>query len=230
MSADRRCPHDRCDGSGFVFDEATRSATPCSCRPLQIGAQKAKHLSAVIPKRFRGLSFDRAPIVDMRPDVIRAVQGYVRQIEANLDDGRGMWFMGAVGTGKTSLAMLVSQAALDAGRSVAVYSLPRLLSEIRKTYEDDSDRSYLDLMDRLAAVDLLHIDDLGAERSSDWVLEQLYSLVNSRYEDKKAILATTNLDEDALREQVGSRTVSRLTEICDGPPLPLHGDDRRIVA
>ena len=90
--------------------------------------------------------------------------------------------MGPTGTGKTTLAMLVAKAALRAGRSVAIYSLPRLLNEIRETHR--SERSHVDLLDRLTAVDLLHIDDVGAERTTDWVLEELYSIVNARYEDR----------------------------------------------
>jgi DNA replication protein DnaC len=121
--------------------------------------------------------------------------------------------------------MLVSRAALDAGRSVAIYSLPRLLSEIRATYDADSEGSYVDFIDRLARVDLLHIDDLGAERSNPWVLEQLYAIVNARYEDERSILITTNLPLDELAEQVTERTVSRLKEMCD--VLPLYGADAR---
>ena len=78
--------------------------------------------------------------------------------------------------------MLVSKAALEAGRSVAIYSLPRLLNLILRE-AIDTEEGMLDLLDRLAAVDLLHIDDLGAEHRTDWVLEQLYSIVNARYED-----------------------------------------------
>jgi DNA replication protein DnaC len=133
--------------------------------------------------------------------------------------------MGDVGTGKTTLAMLVSKAAMEAGRSVAIYSLPRLLAELRKSFDEDSDRSFLELLDRLAAVDLLHVDDLGAERTSPWVIEQLYSIVNSRYEEERSMVLTTNLQREELVEQIGERTVSRLTEMCD--ELPLFGHDRR---
>ena len=83
------------------------------------------------------------------------------------------------------------------------------------------------LFEQLTSVDLLHIDDLGAEKRTDWVLEQLYALINERYESQRSILVTTNLDEAALEEQIGARTVSRLVEIC-GDPLPLFGEDRRI--
>jgi DNA replication protein DnaC len=84
----------------------------------------------------------------------------------------------------------------------------------------------LDLVDRLAGVDLLHLDDVGAERQTEWVLEQLYSIVNARYEDQKAVVVTTNLDPDELATQIGKRTVSRLIEMC-GDPLPLFGTDHR---
>jgi DNA replication protein DnaC len=221
------CPHGRCDGSGFVIDEATNTASPCTCRGIRISRARARALSAVIPRRYRGVSFDRSPVTEIEPEVVRAVRRYADKVEDNLDAGRGLWFMGNVGTGKTTLAMLVSKAALDAGRSVAIYSLPRLLAEIRKTYDDDAERSYLGLLDRLAQVDLLHIDDVGAERTSEWVLEQLYSIINTRYEDSRAVVITTNLDHEELKAQIGERTVSRLVEIC-GDPLPLYGRDRRM--
>ena len=136
--------------------------------------------------------------------------------------------MGDKGTGKTTLAMLASKCAIDAGHSVAIYSVPRLLAEIRDTYDSDySQRSYMDFYRRLAAVDLLHLDDLGAEKQTDWVLEQLYSLVNERYEQERSIIVTTNLSFEQLEQQIGERTVSRLVEIC-GDPLPLFGEDQRI--
>jgi DNA replication protein DnaC len=159
--------------------------------------------------------------------VYKAVKGYVEEIDDRLDGGEGLWLMGDVGTGKTTLAMLVSKAAVEAGRTVAIYSLPRLLSRIRRTYDAEAgEQSYGEFFERLTQVDLLHIDDLGAEKRSDWVLEQLYSIVNERYESQRSVVVTTNLDQAALEEQIGPRTVSRLVEIC-GDPLPLFGDDMR---
>ena len=125
--------------------------------------------------------------------------------------------------------MLVSRIALESGRSVAIYSVPRLLSQIRRTYDaGPGEQSYLDLFERLSAVDLLHLDDLGSENRTEWVLEQLYALVNERYEAQRSLLVTTNLPIASLEEQVGVRTVSRLTEICDY--LQLYGRDRRVIA
>jgi DNA replication protein DnaC len=219
------CPFDTCDGSGFVYDDATNTAYDCRCRPQRVAQAKARSLSAVIPRRYRDVAFDRPPVTEIEPRaVVEAVRSFVNRIDSHLDAGRGLWMMGPVGTGKTTLAMLVSRAALKAGRSVAIYSLPRLLNEIRDTHR--SERSHVELLDRLTAVDLLHIDDVGAERSTDWVLEELYSIVNARYEDERSMVITTNLDYDELCEQISARTASRLAEMCD--QLPLHGVDRRV--
>jgi DNA replication protein DnaC len=220
-----RCPFGICDGSGFVFDDATNTAYDCRCRPQRIALAKARHLSAVIPRRYRDAAFDRPPATDIDPQIVAAARRFADTIDARLDAGRGLWFMGPVGTGKTTLAMLVSKAALRAGRSVAIYSLPRLLNEIRDVHR--TERSHLDLLDRLTEVDLLHLDDVGAERTTDWVLEELYSIVNARYEEQRSMVITTNiLDREALCEQITARTVSRLTEMCD--ELPLLGHDRRM--
>jgi DNA replication protein DnaC len=222
---DAPCPFGVCDGSGFVVDEQTNTASDCRCRPQRIALAKARSLSAVIPRRYRDVSFDRPPVTEIDREIVKATRRFVEQVDARIDAGRGLWFMGPVGTGKTTLAMLVSKAALQAGRSVAIYSLPRLLNEIRDTHR--AERSHVELLDRLTAVDLLHVDDVGAERTTDWVLEELYSIVNARYEDERSIVLTTNiLDREALCEQITERTVSRLTEMCD--ELPLSGDDRRL--
>ncbi len=219
------CPFELCDGTGFRYDEATNTAFDCRCRAQRVARAKAKSLSAVIPRRYRDVSFDRPPVNELDPAIVTATRRYVAGVDAQLDAGRGLWFMGPVGTGKTTLAMLVSKAAIKAGRSVAIYSLPRLLNEIRDTHR--AERSHVALLDRLTAVDLLHIDDVGAERSTDWVLEELYSIVNGRYEDQRSIVITTNiLDREALCEQITARTVSRLTEMCD--ELPLLGHDHRM--
>jgi DNA replication protein DnaC len=215
-----------CDGSGFVIDVETNTAYDCQCRRQQVAQRKARSLSAVIPRRYRDVAFDRQPVTDIEPRaVVDAVRRFTGRIDAHLDAGRGLWLVGPVGTGKTTLAMLVSKAALKAGRSVAIYSLPRLLNEIRDAAHR-AERSHVELLDRLTEVDLLHVDDVGAERTTDWVLEELYSIVNARYEDERSMVITTNLDYDELSEQVSPRTASRLAEMCD--QLPLHGADRRV--
>ena len=195
------------------------------------------------------MSFDREPVPSIQrahPHVLREVRLYCDGITEQLAAGRGMWFTGDFGTGKTTLAMLISKTAMEANQTVAIYSLPRLLAMLRETFREDSAHSLSQLIDKLCSVDLLHIDDVGAEQTTSWVLEQLYTVVNTRYEDRRSLILTTNLiaeqrrrpanvpvDEwdarpDAeLRAQIGDRTVSRLYEMC-GDPLPMFGEDRRL--
>jgi DNA replication protein DnaC len=228
------CPLGVCDGSGWILGPED-VARPCECRAPRLARRRAKGVASTIPKRFRGVSFDRPPVSDMAQskgsaEVVKAVRAFTNAIDENLDAGRGLWLMGDTGTGKTTLAMIVSKAAVEAGRTVAVYSLPRLLARIRRTYDGEAgEDSYLQFFGRLTSVDLLHIDDLGAEKSSDWVLEQLYAIVDERYEAERSMVVTTNLDQSSLEEQIGPRTVSRLVEIC-GDPLPLFGEDLRYRA
>jgi DNA replication protein DnaC len=218
------CRYGLCDGSGFVVDTQARTTAECRCRPELLARRRAKRLSSVIPRRFEGVSFDRPPVMHMDPHVVDMVRFYVRDLDANLEAGRGLWLYGPVGTGKTSLAMLVSKAALQQRRTVAIYSMPRLLSELRKTYDDDSEQTYLGLIDSLTSVDLLHLDDVGSERQSEWVLEQLYTIVNSRYEEEKSIVLTSNLQVDELAGQITERTVSRLREMCGDNVIPIHDE------
>ncbi len=225
------CPLGVCDGSGWVLGPED-VARPCDCRESTLARRRARGIASAIPARFRGVSFDRPPVSDMvrdpaRAPVYEAVREFTNEIGERLDSGRGLWLMGDVGTGKTTLAMLVSKAAVEAGRSVAIYSLPRLLARIRRTYDAEAgEDSFLDFFERLTSVDLLHVDDLGAEKRTDWVLEQLYAIVDERYESRRSILVTTNLSQEELEQQIGPRTVSRLIEIC-GDPLPLFGEDER---
>jgi DNA replication protein DnaC len=281
---DRRCPLSVCDGSGWLVDEDSNTARACDCREQQVRRTAAAGIGMGIGRRFLEVSFEREPIAALEPGIVRHVQQYIRSIESRLDAGRGLWFDGPVGTGKTSLAILVAKAARDAGRSYAVYPVPRLLAEIKRTYDRDSTEGYLQVFQRLCAVDLLVLDDLGAEKQTEWVLEQLYSIVNERWQDERAIVVTTNLPDadtesplkslreeasllkrmrestsleqlprlierleatvgrlehlelantmdpiNRLRAQVGSRTVSRLVEMCDDP-IPIMGADLRMSA
>jgi DNA replication protein DnaC len=189
--------------------------------------RRARGVRSVIPRRYRDVSLEIARNDGVNPVVLKVVGDFLEEIEPRLDKGQGLWLSGGVGAGKTALAMLVSKTAIEAGRTVAIYSLPKLLARIRATYEKDvGGDSYTQFFDRLISVDLLHLDDLGVEKRSDWVLEQLYAVVNERYETERSMVVTTNLEQPALEEQIGERTVSRLIEIC-GPPLTIDGDDLR---
>ncbi len=283
------CPYGECDGSTWILDEETNESRPCRCRDQRVRRAATGGIGTGIGRRFLEVSFEREPIVSLDRAVLRQVRAFTRSIEENLEAGRGLWFDGPVGTGKTSLAILVAKAAKDAGRSYAVFPVPRLLAEIKRTFDRDASDSYMGFFRRLCTVDLLVLDDLGAEKQTEWVLEQLYSIVNERWQDRRSIVVTTNipdLDPDSagaalrasahslrdtvssgrvsgrdldelrrilervervttqvgeqelvaeydpivrMRRQIGSRTVSRLIEICDDP-LPIMGEDLRMTA
>jgi DNA replication protein DnaC len=288
-TGERVCPFGECDGSTWILDEELNEARPCRCREQRRRRAASGGIGTGIGRRFLEVSFEREPIVSLDPIVLRPVRAFVRSIDVNLENGRGLWFDGPVGTGKTSLAILVAKAAKDAGRSYAVYPVPRLLAEIKRTFDRDSGDNYLAFFRRLCSVDVLVLDDLGAEKQTEWVLEQLYSIVNERWQDRRSIVVTTNIPDadpeapgrmltastrelrDAvkggrldgrdldelrrlverlervtqevatrevegqfdpiarLRRQIGSRTVSRLVEICDDP-IPIMGPDLRMAA
>jgi DNA replication protein DnaC len=222
----------------MVVDLEANTTYRCRCWPEQVSRRRARRLSREVPKRFQSIGFEREPIPSIErtaPDVVRAVRRYCDRIDEMLDCGEGMWFLGSPGTGKSHLAYLISQHALAAGRSVAIYTGPRLLDEIRRTYGEEDSGSTLDLIDRLTSVELLHIEDLAVARPTEWVLEQLYNIINGRYENERSILFTCDLtgdDEHApveparLAEHVTMRNFSRLMEMC-GDPLRLMGDDNR---
>jgi DNA replication protein DnaC len=243
------CPLGVCDGSGWILGPED-VARPCECREDRLKRGRSRGVASVIPPRYRGVSFDRPPVSDLPDLEVQRVKKFVDKLDENLRTGKGIWFLGDVGTGKTTLAMLISKAALEAGNSVAIYSMPKLLARIRRTYDaEPGGDSYSQFFDRLTSVDLLHIDDLGAERQTEWVIEQLYSIVNERYENERSILFTTNAKqievedkerierekkrdrnpEMLVEEQIGKRTFSRLMQMC-GDPIILRGADGRLKA
>lgn len=187
--------------------------------------RRTRGISSTLPRRYRDVSFELLRNDGLNPTALGVAENYVNDLDRMLDEGQGLWFSGGVGNGKTALAMLVSKQALEAGYGVVIYSAPKLLARIRASFDSAGGDSYYQLFERLTTVDLLQIDDIGAERQSEWVIEQLYAIVNERYEATRSMLVTTNLGEKELVEQIGERTVSRLLEMCGYVALP-DGDRR----
>jgi DNA replication protein DnaC len=235
------CPYGACDGTGMIVDVEANTTYRCRCWPQRVARKRSRRLAREIPRRFQNLSFEREPIPSIArtaPDVVRAVRRYCDRIDEMLDRGIGMWFLGSSGTGKSHLAYLVSQQALAAGRSVAIYTGPELLNAIRRTYDEEEPGATQELLDRLTTVELLQIEDLAVARPNDWVLEQLYNVINGRYANERAIVFTCDLTgddpdgtptPDRLARHISRRNFSRLMEIC-GDPHVLMGPDNRIVA
>jgi DNA replication protein DnaC len=237
-----RCPLGVCDGSGFEIDEQTNSARDCACRAQLVANARARHLRDRVPRRYLDLSWDRHPLTalakdPLNADSVRKVKRYCADIQRNLAEGRGLWLMGHTGTGKTTLGYTIAATAARGRHSVLSFNAVALLNRLRDTIDADSRERRSDVIRTLAEVELLHIEDLRVVRPTEWVLEQLYLIVNARYEEQRAIVFTSDVESDAdgplaydareLADHVGMRTFSRLIEIC-GDPTVIAGRDNRL--
>jgi DNA replication protein DnaC len=237
-----KCPFEACDGSGFLVDTETNTAQDCDCRAQRIANARARRLRDRVPRRYMDLSWDRHPLMQIaqdpaNADSVRKVKRFCTDIDRNLAEGNGLWLMGHTGTGKTTLGYMVAAAATRTQHSVLSFNAVALLNRVRATFNPDSRETAEEVIDTLANVELLHIEDLRVVRPTEWVLEQLYLIINARYEGQRSIVFTSDIDSDEdgplmpnpreLEEHIGKRTFSRLMEIC-GDPVAILGQDKRL--
>ncbi len=237
-----RCPFDACDGSGFQVDEQTNTASDCACRAQRVAKARAHRLRERVPRRYMDLSWERHPLTQLTQDPtnmvsVRRVRRFCDNVGGNLAEGKGLWIMGHTGTGKTTLGYMIAATATHAQHSVLSFNAVALLNRLRATFDSDSRETTEEVIKALTEVELLHIEDLRVVRPTEWVLEQLYLIVNARYEERRSIVFTSDIDSDAdgpleplpreLAEHIGARTFSRLMEIC-GDPVVIAGGDKRM--
>lgn len=209
-----------CRGATWVLDEHNEPR-PCECRDGVLRRSQSRGVMSTVPPAFAELKLasgrvtKSGELLEFDRAELRPVVSYVDELDEQLLVGRGLWFSGECGVGKTTLAMLVSSIALNQGHTVAIYSVPTLLARIRDTFNTGSDLRYMEFFEQLTNVDLLHLDDLGAENQSPWVLEQLYSIVDNRYLANRSIVVTTNLTTDEVTDQMGNRIATRLADRCE---------------
>ena len=120
---------------------------------------------------------------------------------------RGAFFYGGCGTGKTYLASLIAQGYLHAGLTVRFFDMPGLLTDIKDTF--DTKRSTGQLLDEICDCALLVVDDMGAEKVTEWSVEQLYLIVNQRYNRGLPMVATSNFDLNTLEKRLGDDITAR---------------------
>jgi len=205
---------EKCGGSGFIF--TNEGTVPCECRENMLLQQRIR--AAGIPPRYKNKTIDTFKGNDKKRRTLRSeAKAYVKTFNPTLEEHpkKGLMFFGCTGCGKTHLAVGILKGAIEKGYTGYYCNVVDFLARLRDTYSGDTAYDEMDMIDKVSSVDLLVLDDLGAEKPSDWMRDRLYTLVNRRYESNLPILVTSNkTDTEDLQEHVGRRIVSRLCEMC----------------
>lgn len=135
---------------------------------------------------------------------------------------KGLILVGNNGVGKTHLACSIANKLIENGIPVIYGTLINLLAELRNSYDTDNNISEMEIIKLYENVDLLIIDDLGKEKPSEWGLEKLFTIINSRYENNLPVIITTNYNQDSLLKRLSineevetaKSIISRLYEMC----------------
>lgn len=188
-------------------------------------AMEALKRKSLMDERLRDVSFDSFRKTNDNAYNLKLCLRYANHFDEMLAKNQGLLFYGGVGTGKTFAAACIANHLLNQRIPVIMTSFVKLLESMQGFSEDDSA-----LIARLNRAKLLIIDDLGAERSTDYALEKVYDIVDSRYRAKLPIILTTNLSMTELKESTDiryTRIYDRIFEMCY--PMQFKGQSWRKV-
>jgi DNA replication protein DnaC len=239
-----------CEDSGLhliIQPDGERYAQPCSCR-LQL--QAARLLTrAAIPRRYEHCTLDTfEPGYGQADQSLAAAYMMARQFVAGYPvttEGRGLLLTGDVGIGKTHLAVGILQALiLEKGVRGLFCDYRELLKRIQESYNPLVATTELQILAPVFEAEVLILDELGAQKPTDWVWDTVALILNTRYNDKRTILITTNypnapaalaqqrnagpgnvMHGETLGDRIGERMRSRLAEMC--VEVEMRGNDLR---
>lgn len=174
-----------------------------------------------ISKRNLNYKFDNFETNNSNKKVFNNLKNYSEKLVNGIEK-KGLILVGNNGVGKTHLACSIANKLIENGIPVIYGTLINLLAELRNSYDTDNDISEMKIIKLYENVALLIIDDLGKEKSSEWGLEKLFTIINSRYENNLPVIITTNYNQNSLVERLSlngeietaKSIISRLYEMC----------------
>ena len=159
--------------------------------------------------------------------VMAKIHAYVDHWEEAFKKNIGLLLFGDVGTGKSFAAGCIANTLLDQDIPVLMTNFPSILSRLAGTFGEDRTA----FLDSLGDYDLLNIDDLGVERNTEYAMEQMFSIVDSRYRSGKPLIVTTNLKLDELKHppdlahaRIYDRILERCAPILFASPFVMNGE------
>lgn len=223
-----------CDDSGWktVVVEGVSRVTRCDCLRQSAGERLLNY--ARIPKRYEHCTFEK--FTTYGNELLEKAVSYASQLADRFPVvDKGMVLHGRSGVGKTHLAVAaLGQMIRTRGAVGLFYDTRDLLRMIRSTYDPVSRTAEMDVLRPVMTADVLVLDDLGAEKTTEWVDETLNLIINTRYSEKRLTLVTSNYDDktdntdpDSMLFRIGFRMHSRLHEMCEF--LYLDGADYRLL-
>ena len=205
----------RCQQEAYEKEEAERKQQEFL---MQVSRLKTNGLQ---DKSLRDYTF--ANDKGYNPEIQKA-HDYVAHWEEMKAKSLGLLLWGDVGTGKSFFAGCIANALLEKGIPVPMTNFSRILNTLTGMYSDDRNQ----FIDSLNKYSLLIIDDLGIERGTEFSLEQVFNVIDSRYRSKKPMIVTTNLTLDELKHPVDlahARIYDRILERC--VPLKINNQNIR---
>lgn len=200
------CPFGLCDGSGIVWVPEENGGYPCRC--IELRNMEKKLSFAHIPKEFSHIrvndfDIERYQEAESRQVAYTAKKVAIRYIEgfAEMERlGKGLYFYSRErGSGKTMLMAGIGNALTRVhGKRVRFATLVDLLEEIRRTFDASSGETYSEMLHEIREVDILLLDDIGAERPTEWAGELFYNILNRRMAARKITFFTSNLKMEEL--------------------------------